>query len=97
MEVMIIKKVKTQFGIEADIWKLGYISLDRFEKYGSITMNLYLTEDAEHYIDSKTQLIPADKFDEYFESGGDIFENCERFMMENCELFMEEVQHINTY
>lgn len=97
MEVMIIKKVKTQFGIEADIWKLGYISLDRFEKYGSITMNLYLTEDAEHYIDSKTQLIPADKFDEYFESGGDIFENCERFMMENCELFMEGVQHINIY
>lgn len=94
---MIIKKVKTQFGIEADIWKLGYISLDRFEKYGSITMNLYLTEDAEHYIDSKTQLIPADKFDEYFESGGDIFENCERFMMENCELFMEGVQHINIY
>ena len=97
MEVMIIRKVKTQFGIEADIWKLGYISLDRFEKYGSITMNLYLTEDAEHYIDSKTQLIPADKFDEYFESGGDIFENCERFMMENCELFMEGVQHINIY
>lgn len=97
MEVMIIKKVKTQFGIEADIWKLGYISLDRFEKYGSITMNLYLTEDAEHYIDSKTQLIPAEKFDEYFESGGDIFENCERFMMENCELFMEGVQHINIY
>lgn len=97
MEVMIIKKVKTQFGIEADIWKLGYISLDRFEKYGSITMNLYLTEDAEHYIDSKTQLIHADKFDEYFESGGDIFENCERFMMENCELFMEGVQHINIY
>lgn len=94
---MIIKKVKTQFGIEADIWKLGYISLDRFEKYGSITMNLYLTEDAEHYIDSKTQLIPAEKFDEYFESGGDIFENCERFMMENCELFMEGVQHINIY
>lgn len=94
---MIIKKVKTQFGIEADIWKLGYISLDRFEKYGSITMNLYLTEDAEHYIDSKTQLIPADKFDKYFESGGDIFENCERFMMENCELFMEGVQHINIY
>lgn len=97
MEVMIIKKVKTQFGIEADIWKLGYISLDRFEKYGSITMNLYLTEDAEHYIDSKTQLIPAEKFDEYFESGGNIFENCERFMMENCELFMEGVQHINIY
>lgn len=94
---MIIKKVKTQFGIEADIWKLGYISLDRFEKYGSITMNLYLTEDAEYYIDSKTQLIPAEKFDEYFESGGDIFENCERFMMENCELFMEGVQHINIY
>lgn len=94
---MIIKKVKTQFGIEADIWKLGYISLDRFEKYGSITMNLYLTEDAEHYIDSKTQLIPAEKFDEYFESGGNIFENCERFMMENCELFMEGVQHINIY
>jgi len=84
---MIIKKVRTQFGVEAEVWKLGYISLDRVAKYGSITMNLYFTEDAEQYIDSKTQLIPEEKFDEYFESGGDLFENCERFMLENCEVF----------
>lgn len=95
---MIIKKVKTQFGVDAEIWKLGYISLDRVSKYGSITMNLYFTEDAEQYIDSKTQLIPEDKFDEYFESGGDIFENCERFMLENCDLFMEDgATHLNVY
>lgn len=94
---MIIKNVKTQFGVEASIWKLGYISLDRVAKYGSITMNLYFTEDAEQYIDSMTQLIPEDKFDEYFESGGDLFENCERFMLENCELFMKDAQHLDAY
>ena len=31
---MIKKKVMTELGIEAEIWKVGYISLDRVNKYG---------------------------------------------------------------
>ena len=42
MEIMIRHKMMTEFGIEAEIWKVGYISLDRVNKYGSITMCLYL-------------------------------------------------------
>ena len=38
---MIRHKVMTEFGIEAEIWKVGYISLDRVNKYGSITMSLF--------------------------------------------------------
>ena len=48
---MLIKSKMTNFGIEASVWKLGYISLDRVAKYGSITMNLYLTEEAPQYIE----------------------------------------------
>ena len=52
MEIMIKKKVMTELGIEAEIWKVGYISLDRVNKYGSVTMCLYFTETAEQYIKS---------------------------------------------
>lgn len=92
MEIMIKHKVMTDYGIEADIWKVGYISLDRINKYGSITMCLYLTEEATQYVTKVTEVImDPEKFDEYFENGGDIIENSERFMKENCELFTEVI------
>ena len=53
---MIIKRVDTPYGIPADIWKLGYVNIDRVGKCGSITMNLYFTETTDKYIDSKTLL-----------------------------------------
>lgn len=89
---MIKHKVMTDYGIEADIWKVGYISLDRINKYGSITMCLYLTEEATQYVTKVTEVImDPEKFDGYFENGGDIIENSERFMKENCELFTEVI------
>lgn len=89
---MIKHKVMTDYGIEADIWKVGYISLDRINKYGSITMCLYLTEEATQYVTKVTEVImDPEKFDEYFENGGDIIKNSERFMKENCELFTEVI------
>lgn len=89
---MIKHKVMTDYGIEADIWKVGYISLDRINKYGSITMCLYLSEEATQYVTKVTEVImDPEKFDEYFENGGDIIENSERFMKENCELFTEVI------
>lgn len=89
---MIKHKVMTDYGIEADTWKVGYISLDRINKYGSITMCLYLTEEATQYVTKVTEVImDPEKFDEYFENGGDIIENSERFMKENCELFTEVI------
>lgn len=92
MEIMIKHKVMTDYGIEADIWKVGYISLDRINKYGSITMCLYLSEEATQYVTKVTEVImDPEKFDEYFENGGDIIENSERFMKENCELFTEVI------
>lgn len=89
---MIKHKVMTDYGIEADVWKVGYISLDRVNKYGSITMCLYLSEEATQYVTKVTEVImDPEKFDEYFENGGDIIENSERFMKENCELFTEVI------
>ena len=85
---MIKHKVMTEYGVEAEIWKVGYISLDRINKYGSITMCLYLTEEATQYLTKVTEVIlSAEDFDTYFENGGDMIENSERFMMENCEVF----------
>ena len=93
---MIKHKVMTDYGIEAEIWKVGYISLDRVNKYGSITMCLYFSEDAEQYIKTVVEpILSSELFDKYFENGGDIVENAELFMKENCELFIEEQETQN--
>lgn len=93
---MIKHKVMTEFGVEAEIWKVGYISLDRVNKYGSITMCLYLTEEATQYLTKVTEvIINKEDFDTYFENGGDIIENSERFMMEKCEVFTGVPNELN--
>lgn len=86
---MIIKSKMTNFGIEASVWKLGYVSLDRVAKYGSVTMNLYLTEDATQYIESIVEPIKEELFDAYFESGKDIYQACEQYMIDHNEFFKE--------
>ena len=92
---MIKHKVMTDFGIEAEIWKVGYISLDRVNKYGSITMCLYLTEDATQYLTKVTEIIISpEEFDTYFENGGDVIENSERFMLAVCETFTGQPRNI---
>lgn len=93
---MIKHKMMTEFGIEAEIWKVGYISLDRINKYGSITMCLYLTEDATQYLTKVTEIIVSpEEFDMYFENGGDVVENSERFMLDVCEVFTGESRNLN--
>lgn len=88
---MIKKKVMTEFGVEADTWKVGYISLDRVNKYGSITMCLYMNEDAvKHILTVVEPILSEELFDLYFENGGDVIENAERFMLENCPTFTKE-------
>ena len=90
---MIKKKIMTDLGVEAEIWKVGYISLDRVNKYGSITMCLYVSETASKYIYSIVEpILSPEVFDTYFENGGDVIENAELFMMDNCDLFKEEQQ-----
>ena len=90
---MIKKKIMTDLGVEAEIWKVGYISLDRVNKYGSITMCLYVSETASKYIYSIVEpILSPEVFDTYFENGGDVIENAELFMIDNCDLFKEEQQ-----
>ena len=90
---MIKKKIMTDLGVEAEIWRVGYISLDRVNKYGSITMCLYVSETASKYIYSIVEpILSPEVFDIYFENGGDVIENAELFMIDNCDLFKEEQQ-----
>ena len=92
---MIKHKVMTEYGIEAEIWKVGYISLDRVNKYGSITMCLYLSEEATQYLTKVTEVIfDPTEFDMYFENGGDVIENSERFMKDVCEVFTGKPREI---
>ena len=92
---MIRHKMMTDYGVEAEIWKVGYISLDRVNKYGSITMCLYLTEDATQYLTNVTEVIlSAEDFNTYFENGGDVIENSERFMQDVCEVFTGKPRNI---
>ena len=93
MMEMIKKKIMTDVGVEAEIWKVGYISLDRVNKYGSITICLYVSETASKYIYSIVEpILSPEVFDTYFENGGDVIENAELFMIDNCDLFKEEQQ-----
>ena len=88
--MMINKKVMTDLGIEADIWKVGYISLDRINKYGSVTMCLYLNENASKYISTIVEPIATPElFDNYFMKGGEVIQNAEQFMIDNCSIFKE--------
>ena len=90
---MIKKKIMTDLGVEAESWKVGYISLDRVNKYGSITICLYVSETASKYIYSIVEpILSPEVFDTYFENGGDVIENAELFMIDNCDLFKEEQQ-----
>ena len=92
---MIKHKGMTEYGIEAEIWKVGYISLDRVNKYGSITMCLYLSEEATQYLTKVTEVIfDPTEFDMYFENGGDVIENSERFMQDVCEVFTGKPREI---
>ena len=53
---------------------------------------LYLcfTETAEQYVKTVVEpILSPELFDKYFENGGDVIENAERFMKENCEMFIE--------
>lgn len=87
---MIKKRTMTDYGIEAETWKLGYISLDRVAKYGSITMNLYVSEEAKTYIKSVVEPIKEEVFDKYFETEtNDFYNQCEKFMLEQCEFFKD--------
>ena len=90
---MIKKKIMTDLGVEAEIWKVGFISLDRVNKYVSITICLYVSETASKYIYSIVEpILSPEVFDTYFENGGDVIENAELFMIDNCDLFKEEQQ-----
>lgn len=88
---MIIKKFMTDYGVEAEIWKVGYVSLDIINKYGSVTMCLYFNDNSEKYIHSVTEpILETELFDKYFNKGGDVIQNAENFMLDNCKVFINE-------
>lgn len=63
----LIKNQQTTYGIEASYWRVGYVSLDRVSKYGSITLNLFFNKEAKDYIDSRTVVIETpEEYDNFF-------------------------------
>ena len=63
----LIKSKQTNYGIEASYWRVGYVSLDRITKYGSISLNLFFNKDAVDYIDSKTVIIETqEEYEQFF-------------------------------
>ena len=81
----------TKINDAVDKIQVGYICLDRVNKYGLITMCLYPTEEATQYLTKVTEVIlSTETFDTYFENGGDVIENSERFMRDVCEVFTGE-------
>ena len=48
----LIKEKMTQFGMVANYWRVGMISIDRHRQEASYSLELYLSKDADEFIES---------------------------------------------
>ena len=48
----LIKEKQTKFGVTANYWRVGMISIDRHRKEASYSLELYLSKDADEFIES---------------------------------------------
>ena len=93
----LIKEVNTPFGVPASYWKVGYVSIDRFSKYGSISFNLFITKEAENYIDSHTICLDdPEQFEIFFGKSSigqfrDVYHASYEYTKINSEFFADAV------
>lgn len=89
----LIKKKMTDFGIEANYWKLTMLSMDRFTEEGSFSLSLFLTKGAEKFIETYTVVIYGDEalYNECFENSThkDIQTSCYMYAKKNVEYFKD--------
>lgn len=64
-----------------EIWILGYISIDRFNKYGSVSMNRVSTLEDKQPVESRTTPIISDVFDEYFGNSCNVYEKAKEYIL----------------
>lgn len=97
----LIKKVNTDYGIEAGYWKIGMLSIDRSRKEANFTLFLYIKSGdlkplSEYVVTLFEMENKEDIFNKYFEykensKYTDIYEACYRLTMEQIPFFSDAV------
>lgn len=64
-----------------EIWKLGYISIDRFNKYGSVSMNRVISLEDKFHVESRTTPIMTELFDKYFGDDCNVYEKAKDYIL----------------
>lgn len=89
----LIKNKMTDFGIEANYWKLTMMSMDRFTMEGSFSLSLFLNKEAEKFIETYTVVIYGDEalYNECFENAThkDVQTSCYEYAKKNVEYFKD--------
>ena len=98
----LIKKVMTEYGVEAEYWKVSRVSIDTIKKEVAFTLNLYLNKEQQlrelgdrtfaSAILTKEEFEP--QYDKYFrkdegENYKDIYTSCYMYAKEHIEFFKD--------
>ncbi|MCW6094542.1 hypothetical protein LAV60_15330 [Clostridium sporogenes] len=91
----LIKEKITDYGVPANYWKIGMVSIDRVARNGSCSLHLYIQKGAKAFIESRAVFFEEDKFDNYFGTDilkyKDIYTACYAYVKDNDEYFADAV------
>ena len=93
----LIKTKITRYGVPCSYWRIGYISIDKNERYGNVSVNLFYDKNATQPMDYYTEVIDTkEKWDNYFSATAlshykDIYEAGYDFILAYSEYFKDAV------
>lgn len=89
----LIKKQKTNLGIEAAYWKVGMITMDRLRQEGAYSLMLFYSPDAKDFVDCYTvslnEMEDKTRYNEIFETFEGISYRCYEDAKKNVEFFLD--------
>lgn len=97
----LIKNKMTDFGVEANYWKVNMIAIDRSRYEVSVTLNLYIVKDATQFLETISITLAeiedreerATRFNQYFNGSNypNIYTACYEYAKEYIEYFSDAV------
>lgn len=96
---MALIKKNTDYGFEAEYWRIISVNVDIVSNSAMICIALYANKDAIRYLESRTITVFENKFEKYFSKSNisnykDIYEASYIYLKENDEYFINSVDDI---
>lgn len=89
--MLLIKDTLTEYGVSADIWRVGLCTFDTIRKEGSYSLMLFITMDAENFVATETislnELIDKTRYDTIFNHPEGIIAGCINDAITNVDMF----------